>query len=97
MAKIYLIESNTDGFIAYKIGKTSRKVKKRLKEIATGNAGKLSVIFEFESQNVNELEKTLHRQFKQYHHRGEWFNDELNISKFIDACNIYEKAIKSIK
>ena len=97
MGKIYLIESNTNGFITYKIGKTTRNVKKRIKELSTGNSGELSVVFEFESENVNELERVLHRQFVHRRLNGEWFNDELDITKFIEACHIYEKAIQLIK
>jgi hypothetical protein len=96
MGKIYLIEANSDGYVTYKIGKTSRSTKKRLNELSTGNSGKLTIIFEYETSNVHILEKVLHRQFSHCHLNGEWFSEDLDITTFINTCQIFDRALKNI-
>jgi hypothetical protein len=76
---VYLIESFYEGNTTYKIGKTNRKINKRLKEINTLNPSQLKVLFIFESKNYGVLEKTLHRIYESKKINGEWFKDiELN-------------------
>lgn len=96
MPTIYLIESNLNGTISYKIGKTNR-VLKRLKELSTGNAGQLTIVHTFHTDFPNELEIAIHNNFSHYRLNGEWFSDNLDVSKFLDACELYENALKAIR
>ena len=95
--KIYLIECNNDGIITYKIGRTSRRVTERIKELDVASSGKLRVIFEYVSHNVSILEGTLHRQFNPCHIKGEWFSCDLNIEDFKSQCKIMDTAIEISK
>lgn len=95
--KVYLIKSEISGTITYKIGKTSRNVNNRLLELSTGNAGKLTVIYEYETKNAHILENALHKTFKQYHLSGEWFNDGLDITIFKNTCENIDNNIKILK
>lgn len=95
--KIYLIECNADGYITYKIGRTSRNIRNRLDELNTGNSGKLHIIHEYESNNASTLEKSLHRNYSYCHIKGEWFSDKINTLEFIRICKILDSAISIIK
>ena len=97
MAVIYLIESKLDDSITYKIGYSTRKARSRKKELSTGNAGKLRVIYEYKTEYPCELEIALHNHFSYCRLEGEWFSEELDIEKFIPTCNTYGKAISVIK
>lgn len=97
MQKVYLIESRINGYITYKIGRTSRNTKNRLAEISTGNAGELEVIYEYPTENANRLETTLHNHFSYCRLNGEWFSDVLNVKKFVEACQIYDRVIEVVK
>jgi hypothetical protein len=97
MAVIYLIESNQEGSVTYKIGYSTRKARNRKKELSTGNAGKLRVIHEYKTEYPHELEIALHNHFSYCRLEGEWFSEDLNIEKFIPTCNTYDKAILAVK
>lgn len=96
MGKIYLIKSNNDGFISYKIGKTARNVNKRMDEMKTGNPGKLSLEFEFETPHYNKLESILHRTYQINKIQGEWFSN-IDVNQFEKNCNFYNKLISELK
>lgn len=85
MEKVYLIESDINNVLTYKIGRTKRKVSDRLKELNTGNAGKLTIISEYESNNSSIIETTLHKIFISNKISNEWF---YNITKedFLQHC-----------
>lgn len=73
---VYLI---TDGTYT-KIGKASNGisgVKRRLNELQTGNAKKLSIKNVFEG--TYELENLLHRSLSKYRMEGEWFDISFDI------------------
>ena len=67
--KIYLISDGT--FI--KIGITSN-IRKRIKNLQTGNPNKLKVIFTYYVDNAEQLEMELHKKFKRKRKAGEWFD-----------------------
>jgi chemotaxis regulatin CheY-phosphate phosphatase CheZ len=96
MSIIYLIESNQNGNITYKIGKTSRIIKNRLKELATGNAGDLNIIHEYQTDIPDKLELAVHSAFSHCRLNGEWFSDELDVSRFMEICELYNKALKIV-
>ena len=95
--KVYLIESNINGQITYKIGRTSRDTKSRLAELSTGNAGQLAVVCEYESENASLIEKSLHSQYGHKRLSGEWFKDTIEPSDFLKSCKGIDESIKKLK
>ena len=96
--KVYLIESNINGQITYKIGRTSRDTKSRLAELSTGNAGDMRVVCEYKCGcSVNMLEVALHNHYKNIKLSGEWFSDKLDTSQFISVCKFIDESIKLLK
>ena len=69
---IYFIKDSS-GLI--KIG-SAINVKKRLKTLQIGNPNKLSIIKIINNVNKSE-EIKLHKKFKKYRIKGEWFSDEI--------------------
>ena len=67
--KIYLISDGT--FI--KIGITSN-IRKRIKNLQTGNPHKLKVLFTWYVENAEQLEIQLHKKFERKRKSGEWFD-----------------------
>ena len=87
---VYLLKQNNSDL--YKIGKTTRKGINRKKECQTGNGNILEVIYEFESEYMNQIEIALHNYFKSYNTIGEWYEFPPDIVlKFKDICNKIEK------
>ena len=95
--KVYLIESNTQGTITYKIGKTSRSANTRLAELSTGNAGDMRVVCEYESENASSIETALHSRFGSKRLSGEWFKDDITESDFLKSCLEIDENIKKLK
>lgn len=84
---IYLISSEINNEILYKIGITKRNVKSRLKELKTGNAATLSIVSQFESKWAFKIETNLHQRFSSLNISGEWFRLSNNdVESFIDMC-----------
>jgi len=60
-----------------KIG-ISNNPERRVKELNTGNADELKLIFVKQTKNKGFLDETkLHKQGKEYHIRSEWFNNDV--------------------
>lgn len=66
---IYLV---TDGDFT-KIGGTTYNVKKRLLELQTGNAKKLSILGYYKCEYLNITEKLIHNKYKDKNELNEWF------------------------
>ena len=94
--KVYLIESNINGTITYKIGKTSRNANARLEELSTGNAGEMRVVCEYESKNASSIEISLHSIYNSKRLSGEWFND-ITETDFLKSCREIDENIKILK
>jgi hypothetical protein len=87
--KVYLISSELNDSILYKIGITKREVKDRLKELKTGNAARLDIINVFESKWATKIESNLHAYFNMKKISGskEWFNlEEKDVEEFMNRC-----------
>lgn len=82
---IYLIQNTVTTNV--KIGYTSN-LKQRLRDIQISNDCELKVLSTING-NI-ELEQKLHKQFKKYHIRGEWFRFGDEIKKYfknsVDKC-----------
>ena len=86
---IYLISSEINNDTLYKIGITKRDVKKRLKELKTGNAATLSIVNQFESKWAFKIEANLHTTYQTKNINGEWFRLEaIDIENFTSTCQL---------
>lgn len=94
--KVYLIqESSTQLF---KIGITKKNAEQRKKELQTGNASSLSVIYEFETNHDFKLEKAVHAHFRIKKVNSEWFElTNEDVCSFIEVCKQYESIYDSLK
>lgn len=86
---IYLISSEINNNTLYKIGITRNDVKKRLKQLKTGNAATLSIVNQFDSKWAFKIEANLHSRFSSNNISGEWFS--LTPEIVSDFTNICEK------
>ena len=95
MKYLYLIQSLENS--NYKIG-VSKHPAKRLLELQTGNSSKLKLVDTYQSEFVNQIEKTLHRRYSHIHMEGEWFymniDNEINFKK---ECQQIEENIIILK
>jgi hypothetical protein len=94
MGLVYLIRAGD----RYKIGKTSRDIKNRVKELDTSNHEDLHVVCKFETLHESLIEKTLHRKFFLQNVKNEWFDmkDE-DVKNFIEICKGIEENIICLK
>jgi T5orf172 domain len=76
---VYFIQEENRGYI--KIG-SAENVEKRLKGLQVGNPDKLKILHK--TSGGQNLELFLHKKFKEYHIRGEWFRDSEEIINYID-------------
>lgn len=69
---VYIV---SDGMFT-KIGLTNTSIKKRLKQLQTGNPHELTIIKTFNTNNSTKsawMEQKLHNRFHKNRVRGEWF------------------------
>ena len=100
MAIIYLIESVRDYDTMYKIGytKSNNSKKNRIKNLQTGNDGKLNIVYEYQTKHGTLLETYLHNHFKHNKKRGEWFDlDIISVNNFIKICDNLENNLDSLE
>ncbi len=97
MVHVYLICAQIGDNKLYKIGHTKRNIKKRIKELKTGNAADFTIIDFFTSKWGIKIEFILHNQFKSKKINGEWFNLDLNdIKNFKSQCELIDKNLTII-
>lgn len=100
MAIIYLIESVRDYDTAYKIGytKSNNSKKNRIKNLQTGNDGKLKIISEFNTKHGKLLETTIHNYFKSKKIINEWFDlDIKDVTNFVNICEKLENNLDQLE
>lgn len=84
MTYVYFISNATQSVV--KIGVANKPVK-RLKTFQTGNHEELIILRVIKLPNRNtafQLESALHKKFKKYHIRGEWFKLSETLVEFIE-------------
>lgn len=87
MYNVYIISDFIDGAYRYKIGRTKRNPKIRLKELKTGNSRPLEIVKVFESKWGTKIEAALHRRYSYLRGDGEWFDlSEEDIKSFEEQC-----------
>lgn len=94
MSYIYLFESVSKFETLYKIGYTRNKntLKKRVKQLQTGNPNKIRMIDNFETEHGRKVEITLHQIYSMKRLEGEWFElESYDVEMFLESCNKLEK------
>jgi hypothetical protein len=95
MGYVYLIEDIDNN--RYKIGVT-KNLKRRLKNLQTGNSNQIKLIDSFETEYPFRLETMLHNRFNSFHYYNEWYDlDEESIKNFSNLCNELNNIIISLK
>ena len=85
---VYLLKVSSDGI--YKIG-VSKDVKKRVKQLQTGNPEPIEIVKTFLSQYPFKIESVLHRRYRLNHVYGEcYYLDKKDIDNFEENCSICE-------
>lgn len=97
MAYVYLIKSNIDDKITYKIGKTTRTPTHRLKELSTGNAGILEISSYYQTKDASTLEVMLKAYYNKFNINREWFSEELNEYEFTSICKLLNDRIIQLR
>lgn len=71
--KIYLFMCTSTGY--YKIGFTTRPIKSRLSNVNSQSPTNI-ICYSFVEHSfiTKEVEKIIHKRFKSYHVKGEWFD-----------------------
>jgi hypothetical protein len=89
---IYLLECVSDWETTYKIGYTRNKdIKKRIKNLQTGNKDKIKCIDSFESMHGRKVETAMHNFYSFKRQGGEWFNlDNTDVLNFQLLCQKLE-------
>lgn len=87
MYNVYLISSEIENSILYKIGYTKRDVNVRIKEFTTGNCSDLNIVSSFRSKWGTKIESSLHRMFESKRVKNEWFKlDVDDVLGFDNLC-----------
>lgn len=94
---VYLI-GNWDTPNIYKIGMTRGSVKKRIKELQTGNPSEMYTVKYHETKYPFFLERQLHFRLREGHITGEWFElKPIEVASFEIICQNIEKMIEEMK
>jgi hypothetical protein len=83
---VYIIQQK-DVPDLFKIGKTKRDPKRRLKELQTGNPTELVIVYTIQSKNMHKLESSLHKKYEHSRVHGEWFRLPLSAVEEIRKTN----------
>lgn len=90
MGYVYLLHQfDTDGLEKHKIGISKRDPNIRVKELATGNPNKITLLKYYASTNYLKIEKWMHRKYGylKTEAKNEWrlLSDE-QVMGFLDDC-----------
>ena len=89
---LYDIENNL-----YKIGFTRGTVEKRLSQLQTGNATKLSIIRTFECEHPSLVEHHLHTKFSGKQVLNEWYDlEDEDVFSFLESCETIRDSLESV-
>lgn len=95
MGYVYLIEDVNNNI--YKIGVT-RDLKKRLRNLQTGNSNQISIKYTYETEYPFRIEQMLHNKFKEYKELNEWYNLPKEIvNNFYEYCDRFSDIIDNLK
>ena len=93
---VYLIYDPSQNL--YKIGVTRGKEEIRLKQLQTGNASKLQIIYTYETEFPYRLETMLHNRFKLQQVLNEWYDLPTDVVlNFKNICLDTDNIINMLK
>lgn len=93
---VYLIEDENNQ--VYKIGASRNNALKRMKQLQTGNANELKLIFEYCCNYPYRLETILHRKFSHKKVHNEWYSLSLDeVYNFEKTCQEVDNIIEVMK
>ena len=88
-AYVYIIKVSSEGI--YKVG-VSKNVKRRVKQLQTGNPEPIEIVKTFLSNYPYKIESVLHRRFKINHVHGEcYYLSKQDIENFEENCALSER------
>ena len=97
MGYVYLLlVVDEKGNEKYKIGVTKRNITKRISELQTGNESKINLLKQYESENYNKVEKSMHLKYSSYRTEAnnEWFSLEAeHVISFLEDCKEADEII----
>ena len=92
---VYLIKTKNSQ--QYKIG-IGKDVRKRIKELQTGNPEELILVYSYPTQYASKVETTLHNCYNYLNEKGEWFKFDIRIEiEFLEFCKRIEENITYLK
>ena len=93
---VYLICDPANDF--YKIGVTTAKSAKRLKQLQTGNGTELHIVHEHHTNYPFLVEKMLHNKYSYLLEHGEWFRlPPADVIGFEKICEVQEQNIAALR
>ncbi len=90
---IYFIQAETTFHV--KIGYSSRAPEDRLASLQVANPTGLHLLKAIPGDRL--LEADLHRQFSEYHFRGEWFHPGPKLIRFMLECAAWDQPANTVK
>ena len=97
MAFVYLLCDPSKDY-SFKIGITKGCIKKRIKQLQTGNSEEIHLVDYFETKYPFFIERSLHMFFNNKKILNEWFDlNSPEVSSFKELCEKYEKIAESLK
>lgn len=90
VGKVYLVKSKNH----YKIGVTKKSIDSRIKQLQTGSPYKIYLIKKWELNEIYELERKMHKEFKVNNSIGEWFL--FKEDKLDEVISIIDREYKNI-
>ena len=93
---VYLIEDENNQ--VYKIGASRNNALKRMKQLQTGNANELKVLFKYDCDYPYRLESILHNRFSHRKVFNEWYSLSLEeVVNFEKTCQEVDNIIEVMK
>lgn len=95
---VYLLQVETDEGTKYKIGYTSRSIRKRLRGLKTGCPFDIVPLKQFQSPRARAVETVLHRRYRYLRGNGEWFDltDEQR-DAFHEDCAVIDQGLNMLE
>lgn len=71
---------------------------KRIKQLKTGNPNEIFLLFEYDSQNYKQIERSIHKKYCGDNVSGEWFNINMtDMTQMIDDIKKIDDTLSFMK
>lgn len=95
-----LLAVDEQGLETHKIGISSHDPELRVKQLQTGNSGRISVLNSYQTHNYKTVERLLHARFDNYRTtaQNEWFKlSDVIVFNFLEECRKAEEIVDMLK